>query len=377
MAVEFDDHNMLNTLIQHHRSLHKIPEIGDQLFETREYIMNIMGGMSCEFTTVVNTGICAFFNKGKESTIAYRSDMDGLTIPETNTHGFVSEHPGKMHGCGHDAHMSMLLGFAEYVNHTDPLPYNILLIFQPAEETTGGARPIAESGIFEKYHVIRTFGLHLWPNIPKGQVSTKGGPLMPKSSEVNIEIKGKSTHAATSQKGIDALYVATQYISDVYTMQQTETPADERTLLKICRLNSGSARNVIAGKASLLGTMRAFKLKTFDFMEARLHEIANEYETQYGCQIRVDCSDGYLPVINDMELYQSIKPYLEKLSYYKELPEAVMISEDFSYYGTKAPAVFALLGTGTKIPLHSNNFDFDEEILLSGYEYYKMLAHIN
>ncbi|QHI71858.1 M20 metallopeptidase family protein [Aminipila terrae] len=377
MAVEFSDQDMLNTLIKHHRSLHKIPEIGDQLFETREYIMSVIGDMNCEFTSVVNTGICAFFDKGKEFTIAYRSDMDGLTIPETNTHRFVSEHPGKMHGCGHDAHMSILLGLAEYINHTNDLPYNVLLIFQPAEETTGGARPITESGIFEKYKVIRTFGLHLWPSIPKGQLSTKGGPLMPKSSEVSIEIKGKSTHAATSHKGIDALYIATQYISDIYQMQETETPADERTLLKICRLNSGTARNVIAGRASLLGTMRAFKLETFDFMESRLQEIARSYENKYGCQIKVHCSDGYLPVVNDMKLYQTIKPHLENLESYHELPEAVMISEDFSYYGTKAPAIFTLLGTGTKIPLHSNNFDFDEDILLAGYNYFKLLAHIN
>ncbi|WP_312647912.1 amidohydrolase [Aminipila sp.] len=377
MAVEFNDHDMLSTLIKHHRSLHKIPEIGDQLFETRDYIMNVIGDMDCEFTTVVNTGICAFFNKGKEFTAAYRSDMDGLTIPETNTHRFVSKHPGKMHGCGHDGHMSMLLGFAEYVNNTEDLPYNILLIFQPAEETTGGARPIAESGIFEKYKVIRTFGLHLWPSIPKGQLSTKGGPLMPKSSEVSIEIKGKSTHAATFQKGIDALYIAAQYILDIYKMQETESPVDERTLLKICKINSGTARNVIAGKAALLGTMRAFNLETFDLMESRLNEIAREYENKYGCQIKVHCSDGYLPVINNVELYQTIKPHLQKLSYYEELSEAVMISEDFSYYGTKAPAVFTLLGTGAKVPLHSNNFNFDEDILLAGYEYYKLLAHIN
>ncbi|QIB68472.1 N-acetyldiaminopimelate deacetylase [Aminipila butyrica] len=377
MTTPFNDQEMLTTLIRHHRTLHQIPEIGDQLFETQEYIMSIIGHMDCEFTTVVNTGICAFFDKGREETVAYRSDMDGLTMPEVNTHRFVSQHPGKMHGCGHDAHMSMLLGFAEYVHRTPDLPYNVLLIFQPAEETTGGARPITQSGIFEKYQVIRTFGLHLWPNLPKGQIATKGGPMMPKSSEISIEIKGKSTHAATAHKGIDALYLATQYIADIYRMQAEEIPADQRTLLKICRLNSGTARNVIAGRASLLGTMRAFKLETFDFMEMRLKAIAGEYEERYGCKISVHCSDGYLPVVNDKELYQLIKPQLNDLSYYQELPEAVMISEDFSYYGTKAPSVFALLGTGAKIPLHSNNFDFDEEILLSGYNYFKLLSHIS
>ncbi|MFV0518065.1 MAG: M20 family metallopeptidase [Aminipila sp.] len=373
---EFNDNNMLDTLVKHHRRLHRIPEIGDQLFETRDYIMSVMGNMDCEFTSVVNTGVCAFFNKGKEFTIAYRSDMDGLTMPEKNTHNFISEKPGQMHGCGHDGHMSMLLGFAEYVNNTNDFPYNILLIFQPAEETTGGARDIVSSSIFEKYKVIRTFGIHLWPNIPKGQLSTKSGALMPKSAEINIEIKGKSTHAATYYKGIDALQIATKYILDIYKMQETESPSDERTLLKICKMRSGSARNVIAGNAHLVGTMRAFKLETFDFMEQRLNEIAKHYEMLYGCKIIVHCSYGYLPVINDSELYNKIKPHLETLSFYKELEEPIMISEDFSYYGTKSPAVFALLGTGTNIPLHSNNFDFDEEILLSGYKYYKLLSHI-
>lgn len=374
--THFNDSYMLNTLINHHRSLHQIPEIGDQLFETHDYIMSIIGNMHCEFTTVVNTGICAFFNKDKPFTVAYRSDMDGLTIAEKNIHTFVSKNSGQMHGCGHDAHMSMLLGFAEYVNNTPDMPYNVLLIFQPAEETTGGARDIVNTDLFEKYKVIRTFGLHLWPNIPKGQLSTKGGALMPKSAEINIDIKGKSTHAATSHEGIDALYIASQYILDIYKMQEVESPPGERTLLKICKIRSGSARNVIAGQASLVGTMRAFKLDTFDFMEKRLNEIAKSYENEYGCQITVHCSYGYLPVINDEELYERIKPHLETLSYFKELPEAIMISEDFSYYGTKAPAVFTLLGTGTNIPLHSNNFDFNEDILLSGYEYYKLISQI-
>lgn len=370
-----DDNAVLEKMITHHRNLHRIPETSDQLFKTHDYIMAQIGDMNCEFTTVVNTGICAFFNKGKEATVAYRSDMDGLVLKENTYHDYASEHEGRMHGCGHDGHMAMLLAFAEYVNQADDLPYNVLLIFQPAEETIGGAQKIVTSGIYEKYNVIRTFGLHLWPALPKGTLASRAGALMPKSSEVSIEIQGRSTHAATSYKGIDALYIATQYINDIYKMQETETPQDERTLLKICKFQSGSARNVISGHTSLLGTMRAFSLETFDFMEKRLKEIAEEYNNKYGCTIKVHCTEGYLPVINDKNLYNVIRPVLETLDSYTELPSPVMISEDFSYYGTRSASIFTLLGTGKDIPLHSANFDFDEDTLLAGYNYYKKLAH--
>ncbi|MBN7773644.1 M20 metallopeptidase family protein [Clostridium aminobutyricum] len=367
---------ILDILTTHRRALHLIPEIDIYLPKTRDYIMNIIGKMNCEITTVVHTGLCAFFDKGKPSTVAFRSDMDALKVTEANTHDFVSTHPGQMHACGHDGHMSILLAFAEYVNCTEDFPHNILLIFQPAEETTGGAKEIAESGIFEKYHVIRTFGIHLWPPLAKGQLSTKPGALMAKSSELTIEIEGKSAHAATAHEGIDALYIAAQYLLDIYKMQVTEIPVEEKTLLKLCKMTSGTVRNAIAAQASLLGTMRAFNMHTFDFMAKRLNEIANAYEKEYGCKIDVDITEGYLPVINDAELYQTIQPYLEQLENYQELSEPVMISEDFSFYGTKAPSVFMFLGTGRDLALHSDHFDFDEEILLAGYQFYQTVASI-
>lgn len=376
MATNTATPEIMETLIKHRRALHLIPEIDDDLPKTRDYIMTVIGNMNCEITTVVNTGLCAFFDKGKTSTVAFRSDMDALKVPEANTHAFVSTHPGNMHACGHDGHMSMLLSFADYIHSTQDLPHNILLIFQPAEETTGGAKKIVDSGIFEKYNVIRTFGIHLWPPLSKGQLSTKAGALMAKSTELTVEIEGKSAHAATAHEGIDALYIAAQYLLDIYNMQSTEISKEEKTLLKICKMTSGTVRNAIASHASLLGTMRAFNMDTFNFMAARLKEIAEGYEKEYGCQIHVELSEGYLPVKNDEKLYETVKPYLEKLENYSELPDAVMISEDFSFYGTKAPSIFTFLGTGSDIALHNDHFDFDEEVLLSGYNLYKTLASI-
>lgn len=373
---ELTDINVRKMLEKHHRALHQIPEVGDQLYETREYLMSVLSGMNCEFTTVVNTGICAYFHKGRKETTAYRSDMDGLVLTEDTGLPYSSRHEGRMHGCGHDAHMSMLLAFAEYVNAKDDMPYNVLLIFQPAEETIGGAQKIVESGIFEKYNVVRTFGIHMWPALPMGTLATKAGALMPKSSEVTVKVVGKSTHAATSYKGIDAIMITTQYIQDIYRMQEEETPKEERTLLKICKFEGGTARNVICGEVNLLGTMRAFSLETFDFMERRLKEIAKTYEDRYGCSIKVHCTEGYLPVINSQELFDTIKPTLEGLENFTELTSPVMISEDFSYYGTKSQAVFTFLGTGASVPLHSVNFVFDENTLLYGYKYYVALSGV-
>lgn len=376
MATQPNKPEILDTLTRHRRALHLIPEIDVDLPKTRDYIMNIIGKMNCEITTVVQTGLCAFFDKGKDSTVAFRSDMDALKVSEANTFDFVSTHSGQMHACGHDGHMSMLLTFAEYVNGTDEFPHNILLIFQPAEETTGGAKEIAESGIFEKYKVIRTFGIHLWPPLEKGQLATRPGALMAKSSELTIEVEGKGAHAATAYEGIDALYISAQYLLDIYKMQESEVSAEERTLLKLCKMTSGTVRNAIAAHASLLGTMRAFDMNTFNYMEKRLREVALQYEQRYGCKIDVDLTEGYLPVINDTDLYKTIQPYLMKLENYKELAAPVMISEDFSFYGTKAPSVFMFLGTGNESALHSDRFDFDEEILMAGYTFYQTVAAI-
>jgi hippurate hydrolase len=162
---------MSDKLAEHRRTLHRIPELDFDLPKTRAYVTAVLSKLPCTLIPAGRAGLCAYFDAGMPDTMAFRSDMDALPITETNDCDYVSTHPGKMHACGHDGHMAMLLGFAEEISRRmNTLPHNVLLLFQAAEETTGGAREICDAGVFETYKVSKVFGLHLWPEYEKGAV---------------------------------------------------------------------------------------------------------------------------------------------------------------------------------------------------------------
>jgi len=375
MAMTFTDAKAATMLKQYRRDLHRIPETGWEVYKTYSYIMEILSKLRCEITSVNETGICAFFDMDRETCTAFRCDMDGLAVSEVNECDYASINHGLMHACGHDGHMAMILALASYLNEVTDLSSNVLLIFQPGEETPGGAEIICKTGILEKYCVNRIFGIHLWPFADQGVITCRPGAQMSKSSELDIIIEGKSTHAATPENGIDALEIGCQYLLDIYKMQREEIPSDQRTLLKIGKMGSGTVRNAIAANTLLFGTLRSFDMDIFDYMLKRLKEIAKTYEEKYGCKFRIECNEGYPPLINDTTLYETIKPIFASIPF-EELAEPVMISEDFSCFGLHVPSIFFFLGTGTGIPLHSSNFNFDESVLLNGYQLYKKLLSI-
>ena len=380
-------------LREHRRSLHMIPELDRELPETKAYLLSVLEKLDCQLTFLCGDGICAYFDKGKDTTYGFRADMDGLPLQEVNECDYRSTHDDKMHACGHDGHMSMVLTLGEYVNETDDLPYNVLLIFQPAEETLGGAEEICKSGVFEKYNVARIFGIHMWPFAEAGKIVSRPGALMPKSAEINIDIYGKASHGTAPYEGLDALYIGADYVKKVYEKhthilgavprfadgvgdlaRAPQNRPEDKTIIHIGKMVSGYARNVVSDYTHLLGTVRAFSEENFDMLISLLRSTLDEEAAEYGCRVEFSNSDGYPPVINEAGLYSEIEPVLDSLTGgYEELPEPLMISEDFSFYGLYVPSAFFLLGTGTGIPLHSVNFDFDEEVLMSGFELYTKL----
>lgn len=384
------------SLIRHRRNLHMIPEIGRELPKTKEYLVSVLQELACTMTFLCDTGVCAFFDKGQQETIGFRADMDALPLEEINKCDYRSTHQGKMHACGHDGHMSMVLTLGEYVNNIDDLKYNVLLIFQPAEETLGGAEEICKSGIFDKYNVTKIYGIHMWPFLEAGKISTRPNAFMPKSAEINIDIIGKAAHGTSPFKGNDALYIAADYIRRVYEKhakvpgavprfpegignlpRAQETEPEEKTLIHIGKMDSGYARNVVSDHTHLLGTVRAYNEDNFRMIISLLKDTLKETEEDYHCSTEFSNSDGYPPVVNNPELYSEIKPLLESLpGGYEEMELPLMISEDFSFYGLYRPAVFFVLGTGTGIPLHSTDFDFDESVLFEGFRLYAGLLEI-
>lgn len=362
-------------LTRYRRDLHRIPEVDFDLPETVAYVRGVLEALPCEKTVFspCRSTVCCLFDRGSEHTTAIRSDMDALPVTERSGVTFASTHPGKMHACGHDGHMSMVLGLAQHIAlHLDELPRSILLVFQPAEETTGGAKVVCETGVFERHHVDRIFGFHLWPDLPKGVVASRAVGLLAASNECDVNITGKASHIAKAADGHDALEAAARFLLDAYAWMD-ERRAEEPCLLKFGQMDAGEVRNQIAGSAALHGSLRTFSLEMGKRCRAGIPELADRAASRLGCTANVHFSEGYPPVVNDAALYRLVEDALPDLGY---IPEPLLIAEDFAWYQQWLPGVFLLLGTGTGIPLHSDTFVFDESILMRGVETYERLIRI-
>ena len=364
---------MFERILKYRRDLHQIPELDFDLPKTTAYVRSVLEKLPCEVFSPDGHAVCAWFDAGAHEAVAFRSDMDALPICEVSGVPFSSRHQGHMHACGHDGHMAMLLEFAHQLStYYKELPHNVVLIFQPGEETPGGAEPMCKSGIFEQYHIKRIFGFHVWPMLDNGVIATRRNEFMARSSEVNIDITGKSAHAAKYQEGIDAMEIAARYLLDLYTMEQEELSAETYRLLRFGLLKSGTVRNVVANAARMEGTLRAFQDETYQYLKKRMLELAKPYEEQ-GAVFSFDINTGYPAVMNDAALVDQVRK-LDPNIVLLEKPE--MISEDFAHYQRRVPGVFFFLGTGTGIALHAHNFDFDEEVLEAGVKEYCKLSRM-
>ena len=356
-------------IINDRRALHQIPELELCLPKTMAYLKNSLSSLGCQILAPTESSLCAFFDFGQPDTLAFRADCDALPVVERADHDFVSTHPGQMHACGHDGHMAILLELARRLNRKDSLPHNVLLIFQPGEESPGGALPICQSGVLEQHRVIAVFGLHLWPALEKGRIFTRKQEMMARASEVNVDIRGKSAHLARAEEGINAMAAAVQLHRQV-AEAEAAFPDSVYRMLKFGKFQSGTARNAVADFAHLEGSLRAFQDEVFDFLRSRLYEIGREQEEQFGCTVEISLSEGYPAVMNPPELVERLRSLVD----FAELKDPFMTAEDFSWYQRYAPGVFFFLGLGDSPALHTDHFNFDEEVLVKGADFFETLA---
>lgn len=357
----------------HRRALHRIPELGDRLPETCAYVRAVLASLGCVLTAPIPGGLCAFFDAGRRETAAFRADMDALPVTEATGLPFASLHPGQMHACGHDGHTALLLSLAEYAAaHLSALPRNVLLLFQPAEETTGGAERLCKTGVLERRHVTRIFGLHLWPGLPPGRVFTRPGPLMARSCEVTVRITGKSVHLSRAQEGRDALAAGAAYLLRAYDAAEA-LPPEETLVLRFGKMVSGTVRNAVSGETVLEGSLRTCREEAHDLCRELLEDLGREIQAETGCGVTVGLSRGYPAVWNHEGLYTAVCRTLGPDA--PALLEApVLAAEDFSFYQRRVPGVFFFLGVGNTPELHAPDFTFDDEsILPAGLEFLKKL----
>ncbi len=356
-------------LISDRRALHQIPELELELPQTTAYLRNALAGLGCQLSSPIPSSLAAFFDFGQPETLAFRADCDALPVQEQTNHDFPSRHPGRMHACGHDGHMAIGLELARRISGISRLPHNILILFQPGEESPGGARPICESGILEQHHIKAIFGLHLWPELEKGVVFSRKEEMMARASEVNVDIYGQSAHIGRSWEGRDALAAAVSFYAQAAALEQS-LPENVYRLLKFGMLTSGTARNAISDHSRLAGSLRAYQDEVFDHLAQGLQAISETLQAQTGCPVHITMSDGYPAILNPAGLYQRVL----EVAPFRPLEDPSLAAEDFAFYQRRVPGMFFFLGLGHCPALHSPNFDFDESVLAVGADFFEGLA---
>lgn len=358
------------------RELHQFPEISLQEKNTSEILLRELkkiDGIQIR-ENVVGYGIIAdFYGEKPGKLIALRADMDALQIEEKNDVEWKSKNPGVMHACGHDNHMTMVLGAALLFNkNKSKLSGGVRLIFQPAEELSpnGGAKDMIKAGALENVDMI--LGMHVWPDLPLGKIGLKSGALMAASDHFTINIKGKSSHAAKPNEGIDALVAGAQFINQCQTIVSRNTDPMQSIVITIGKMNSGTRYNIVAEECILEGTCRTFSPNIRDLAEKRLETILKGVCISSGCSGTLNYERGYSAVINNEEIIKYIRTTIEDKFKKDDIVnvEPCMTAEDFSHYLLEKPGALLWIGTTkegeTKYPLHSSYYSPNEEVLWKG-----------
>lgn len=363
-------------VIRHRRYLHQIPEIGFDLPKTKAYIETQLTALGYQTHTVAQSGLIAVKRGKSHKAIAFRADMDALEITEQNDTIYKSRHHGMMHACGHDAHMAMLLGLAETIAHK-ALEKDIIFVFEPAEETLGGAKDIIESGMLDTYNIEAIFALHLDPDLEEGKLGITDGIMTAQDGDFDLSLQGANAHGTNPHQGNDALLAAAQLAQQYHTIISRSLDPKHAAIINIGTMHVGEGRNIIANKAIIKGSIRAFNLGVFQHLKNRMRQIDAGIEHAYNVTIDNVITDLHPPVINDHQLYEKMKQTFNINELVDIKP--MLLAEDFSYYQQKMPGLFIMLGTknipqGYNHPLHSSTFDFNEAILTRGVETLKTLA---
>ena len=361
--------SMKDFLIDLRRDLHSHPELGFEEFRTMEKISSILKSFNVNHKTkIANTGIIADIEgEDKNFTIAFRADIDALPMEDKKTCSYSSKNKGKCHSCGHDVHTAILTGTAKYFSEIKP-PCNIRLIYQPAEETTGGALPMIEEGALNNVNVI--YGLHVRPEIRVGQISFTYGAMYASSNMFEVNIKGKSAHGAKSYYGTDSIIIASHIITQLHSFVSAFTDGSMR--LHIGTINGGTANNIVAENVKMEGIIRMlcddeardYRLKMIENI------IVNTAKSFGGCAEFINIP-SYPALINHDNavniIIESGSMFLGKESCIKENPN--MTTEDFSYYLQRVKGSFFSLGVSNdriKAPIHNALFDIDEDAINIG-----------
>lgn len=351
--------------IEMRRELHKIPELGFKEFKTQAFILNQIRSYP-EDRVSYDTFETGIFVRVKgltgNRTIGYRADIDGLPIEEATGLPFCSEHAGMMHACGHDVHSSIALGLLRRLVEL-PIMDDVVFLFQPAEEGPGGAEPMIKSSLFEKYRPSEMYGLHVAPEYPVGTIASRPGVLFASAREVHITIYGKSGHAAFPHLTVDTVVAQAALIMQLQTIISRSINPMNCSVITIGKVDAGIRENVIAGRATLDGTMRALNGTDMEKLEERVRDIVRGIEASFGVTIDLQFGNRYYEVVNDKNVVDKFSSFVKMNAEYVEC-DAAMTGEDFGFMLKEIPGMMFWLGINNPTSgLHQPTLNPDEQAI--------------
>ncbi len=367
-------------LVAWRRHLHQYPEVGLDVPKTAAFVAELLREFGLEVRTGVGGhGVVALL-RGKKpgKTIAIRADMDALPINEETGLPFSSKIEGRMHACGHDAHMAMALGAAKLLSrHREELAGNVKFLFQPAEEGPGGAKPMIDDGALENPKVDAIVGLHtgcIWKSDKPGEVYVSHGPMMACLDRIDVTIKGKGGHGAMPHQAVDAIVIASCAISTLQSIISRELSPVEPAVVTIGKIEGGTAYNIISSDVRFCGTVRALKQELREFLDKRIHGILNGIVQGMRGELEYAYTYGYPPLVNDAEFTERFARVAKRVvgeENVKEIPEPTMGGEDMAYFLNEVKGTYFFLSScnpnkGQIYPHHNSRFDIDEDILQLG-----------
>lgn len=359
--------------------LHAAPELAYEEHQTSALVAGFLREWGYDVVTGVGrTGVVGTLRHGAgERSVAIRADMDALPIEEATGLAYASQHPGKMHACGHDGHTTILLSAARQLAERSQFSGTLRVIFQPAEENNSGARTMIEDGLFQRFPVDAVFGLHNWPGIPTGQFAFLEGPAMASVDLVIIKIQGKGGHGAKPHQTVDPVVASASLVMALQSVVSRNVDPLEMAVVTVGSIHGGNAPNVIPDSVELQLTVRTFNAGVREQIRQRLTALVESQAKSFGATAEIFYPRGYPVLVNhkaetdfardvarrhfgEARIDTSLKP--------------ITASEDFAFMLEERPGSYLFIGNGDSADLHNPHYDFNDAILPEAARYWVSLA---
>ncbi|WP_024953763.1 M20 aminoacylase family protein [Sulfurospirillum arcachonense] len=376
--IEATTQSFIDEVISWRHYIHNNPETAFEEVSTADFLVSKLESFGLKVHRgLAKTGVVATLNPDSQGkAIALRADMDALDIKEETCLAYSSKNANKMHACGHDGHMAMLLGAAKLLSEDSTISGKVHFIFQPAEENVAGGKVMIDEGLFDLVDCEEIYGMHNWPGIDVGKIGIKSGPIMASNDNFEIKLNGASGHAALPHLSNDTISAGCSLVTSLNQIVSRLQNAQLPTVLSVTKIEAGSAYNILPEELVIWGTVRAFDKNSQDLMEKNIEKTIQSVCLEYDLEYSFDYNRCYVPTINHEKQTEFSRKIIQKVTQKDPLEVSPsMAAEDFGYMLEEKPGCLVWLGNGIDSKsLHNAQYDFNDEALVFGIQYWVELA---